>query len=198
MNIRKNSFNPRHVLRPLLVGFALLMLLSFAATPASAATVYNSRISGSAVYASSQTSDGCSYTYESVSVYQTKPAAPTLFYYASGYNCATGESYYYCAEGSPTTYSIGGNLSTARVIATVSLTDCQGTSTGLTENIDVTWTATSPVFKGAYSSRSTVPGYYVDTYRSSGQFRYASVSGSITGDGYISTSTSGSHTVSIR
>ena len=200
MDVQKNSIDHlRHALRPLLAGIALLTLLISTTTPASAATVHNTHFRGNSVYTYSETYDGCGYGYASLSVSQVQPAPPTLFYYASGYNCTPeGGYYYYCAEGLPTTYNVGGNLSTARVTATVSLTDCAGTSIGQSKNLDVTWTATSPVSKGGYSSRNAVPGYYVESYRVNGKSRSASVSGSITGYGSISTVTSGTHIVSIR
>lgn len=157
--------------------------------PAMAAVTNKYQFKGNNAYANFYTYDECGYSGVYVSVYNsiTKdgPGAPTsqaqanLDYYS--YNYCTGV--YSSGSGSiqNPNFTIDNQLDSATLKGTFTVYD-YSSSTTKTADVDVTWTGLDSSSKGKSTYIYQTPTS-ITRYRSTGEYRDAKVSGTVTLDG---------------
>lgn len=168
---------------------AVLTVLSLS-LPAIAATTEKYQVKGENAFAYFSQSDSCNSTSVSVSAYSniTKdgPGAPTsqmtayLDYY--NYNFCTGTLSYVSGSSPNATFKFDNNLSSASLNGTFTVYD-SSSGTNKTANVALTWTGTDNYDTNGKSTNTYQTPTSITRYRSSGAFRDAQVSGSVTLDG---------------
>lgn len=185
-----------------------LTLLTLTNVPVLAATATKYQLKGNNAYASFYQSDDCSYTDVSVygfdNVTKSAPGAPVsqtgAYLYYSSYNFCTGAQFYGSGFGDNVTFT-SSKLNSATLNGTFTVYDYYS-ETSKTATVNLTWTGTGDTYRGKSQYRYQGPGY-TSSYRSSGSYRDANVTGTVTLDGAnwitnmtsygsLSTSTSGS------
>lgn len=157
--------------------------------PAMAAVTYKYQFKGNNAYASFYTYDGCSSTSLNVSAYDsiTKdgPGAPTsqvqayLDYYS--YNYCTGAYSSSYGSISNANFVIDNQLNSATLKDTFTVYD-YSSNTNKTVEVDLTWTGQDFSSKGKSTNVYQTPTS-ITRYRSTGEYRDAQVSGTVTLDG---------------
>ena len=165
-----------------------LTLLSLSTVPALAATATKYQFKGQNAYASFYKSDDCSYTDVSVSAFdsvtKSAPGAPTsqtgAYLYYSSYNFCTGVQSYGNGFSDNVTFT-SNKLNSATLTGTFTVYDYY-LGTTKTATVNLNWTGTGDTYRGKYNSRNQGPGYS-SSYRSTGSYRDAQVSGNVTSNG---------------
>jgi hypothetical protein len=171
----------------LIVASIAALTVAFPAT-ASAATVYHSTVSGNNATAYFYSFDGCTETSASLFANNGKikdsvtghSGTSTVVLNVSRFDYCTGETFAgnTYVELAPGQFTVDKTLATAKLTTTVPLFDQAGQPIG-DVTVDITWTATSGATSGKSSSSTTFPDGSKQSFRSTGTFRQASASGSI-------------------
>lgn len=186
------------------VCLAVVAMLGLAIAPltATAATeTYHSRFSGSSLWAYDYTSGSCYERTTQIFVYLDEAGVRTIYYVQYESNPCIGTSTYSSGAAPVTTYTVATRLESARTVAAVPVTTYSYTPNGIEEsqatlNLDLTWTANGPLTKTSNSSTSNQPGIYYSSYKSRGESRPATVTGTLNlAWGGIESTKSGSLTV---
>ena len=154
-----------------------------AAPPASAATVFRVQYSSeyAQAYTSSVSADGCTYSSTSAGAGTAADGGTTMFYFSSTFNQCTWEGSSAYGEAPTETFTVDRN--SAHAVATVPLSD------GSQIYLDLTWQGTGVVERGGVTSRSVLPGQYVQRTAIRGTTQQATVTGTLSFENaYISAS----------
>lgn len=154
-----------------------------AAPPASAATVLRMQYSSEFAqgYTSTASADGCTFSSTAAGAGTTYRGDITMFYASSTYNICTQEGDTVYGEAPTEVFTF--ERTSVHAVATVPLSD------GTQIYLDLTWQGTGTVERGGSTSRSIVPGQYVQRNSIHGTIQQAVVSGTLSFENaYISAS----------
>ena len=144
----------RSILRALLMVLGAVLALALAASSTATAKPagYHNRVSGATVSGSTAVVDGCIVTYTSLYASSGGTSGAYANYNHGVYDqCSFVEISYVYGSATPTTFTVAGNLSSARLIADFFLSD------GTTMAVDETFTATSPTTTQRYTQTFRTP-----------------------------------------
>jgi hypothetical protein len=170
---------------PLLL--AVLPLLLGPVAPAGAATV----VQHSTFRAISLDGDygvftECTATEYFVHVGENSDGVVTVYYASFTTDDCTGEQGYVYGSAPADQFQLTGNLHSARLVATIPLTDGETGEPAGQISVDDTWTAFGPVSMTTVVDRDVVPGDHVVVRRTTGTVRTAKVTGNLPLDlGYL-------------
>jgi len=159
----------RSILRALLMVLGAVLALALAASGTATAKPagYHNRVSEATVSGSTTVVDGCIATYTSLYASSGGTSGAYAYYNHEVYDqCSFVEISYVYGSATPTTFTVAGNLSSARLVADFLLSD------GTTMAVDETFTATSPTTTQRYSQSFRTPDSF-SKYSFVGQSRSA-------------------------
>ncbi|MGB3206412.1 MAG: hypothetical protein WBB28_15600 [Crinalium sp.] len=176
-------------MKKVILGLGTALVALSMSLPAMAATTSKYQVKGENAYADFYKFDECSQTGVSVfganNVTKNSPGSPTTqkdaYLYYWNYNFCTGAASSGYGSSTDFTFTADKQLNSASLTGTFTVTDYNSETT---KNVPVSinWTGTGEISRGNSHSRYQGAGYS-SNYRSTGSYRQANVSGSVTVDG---------------